>query len=276
MTIPNLPTDNLYKFIALTGIFLFLFAIIYPEYRRQEISNEMTLIDGEISKLDLEKEKIKDKQKEIKNQIDKLDKQCNCGSKSIVNDSVIVRTVILDGSKELLDLSSSIDQLVEEWKDLHRQLISKMIDIVTREKVLINKQTEINDYQKEANTYIPVSLIISVVGFMTWYEKTQSIQDKLLKEQYKEFISNEYCQSCGIYLNHQDFYSLLDKENKRKTRYCITCYQNGEFSEPDMTFEQMKKRVKERCLKLGFSKFQTYIYLLRLKNLFRWQKNFKW
>lgn len=276
MTIPNLPTDNLYKFIALTGIFLFLFAIIYPEYRHQEISNEMTLIDGEISKLDLEKEKIKDKQKELKNQIERLDKECNCGTKSIVNDSVIIRTVILDGSKELLDLSNSIDQLVEQWKDLNRQLSSKMIDIITREKVLINKQKEINDYQKEAETYIPISLIISFIGFIAWYEKTQSIQDKLLKEQYQEYLSNAYCQSCGIYLKHQDFYASLDKEEQRKTKYCTTCYKDGIFIEPDLTYEQMKKRVKERCLKLGFNKFQTFIYLLRLKKLFRWQKNFKW
>lgn len=276
MTIPNLPTDNLYKFVALTGIFLFLFTTIYPEYKYQEISNEMTLIDGEISKLDFEKTKIKEKQKELKNKVDRLDQQCNCGTKSIVNDSIIIRTIILDGSKELLELSSSIDQLVEQWSDLNRQLSIKMIDIITRQKILLNKQKEIQKYQDEADIYTPLSFILAFIGFFSWYHKTQSIQDNLLKEQYQEFLSNAYCQSCGIYLKHQDFYFSLDKDEQRKIKYCATCYQDGKFVEPDLTYAQMKKRVKERCLGLGFNKFQTFLYLLRLKSLFRWQKNFKW
>ncbi len=30
MNIPNLPTDNLYKFMALSGLFIFILSMFYP------------------------------------------------------------------------------------------------------------------------------------------------------------------------------------------------------------------------------------------------------
>jgi hypothetical protein len=32
----------------------------------------------------------------------------------------------------------------------------------------------------------------------------------------------------------------IEKDGTKSTQYCKYCYQNGEFTEPDLTFEQMK------------------------------------
>ena len=276
MTIPNLPTDNLYKFIALTGVLFFLFANVYPKYKHQEISGDLITIDGDILKLDIEKQKISDKKEELRKQIMDLDHRCNCGSKSIINDSVIIRSKIIDGPQNLIDLSKSIDTLISQWQELKLQFVSKQIDIITKEKILNKKLQDIIDYQNEADTFIPISVFIIFLGFISWYNKTQKIQDNILKEQFKEFITNEHCQSCGIYLKNQDFYFSLEKSEQKKIKYCDKCYQGGAFTEVDLNYQQMKERVKKRCKELGFSKLQTYFYLLRLKNLHRWENNFKW
>ena len=50
MNVPNLPTDNLYKFIALTGIVLFLVALIYPEYKDAQLKDAIALYNAEVNK----------------------------------------------------------------------------------------------------------------------------------------------------------------------------------------------------------------------------------
>ncbi|MGN6280357.1 hypothetical protein [Frateuria sp.] len=44
MNLPTLPTDNLYKFMALAGIVLMLFSVVYPFQRLQEL--EIRAIDS--------------------------------------------------------------------------------------------------------------------------------------------------------------------------------------------------------------------------------------
>ena len=67
MNIPNLPTDNLYKFIALTGVVLFLTFLIYPSFRAIELNEKIYLIDAESRKLDIESSNLEIKRNEVGN-----------------------------------------------------------------------------------------------------------------------------------------------------------------------------------------------------------------
>jgi len=49
------------------------------------------------------------------------------------------------------------------------------------------------------------------------------------------------CQSCGIVLGEKNRGSERDGDPSPK--YCTTCYQNGEFTEPDLTFEEMIEKT---------------------------------
>jgi len=274
LNVPNFPTDNLYKFIAISGIVLLLVAVFYPVYRRTEIRDEITLYNSEIKKLSIEESKAKIKLYEIKNDLNELEANANI-SKSTVNDSVISRVRILNGKKEIVDLSHKIDRLVYEWKDINREIELKSIEINTKSKLIDDKNLDIEEFDTAANILGPFSIFVMILGFLLWYTKTQKLQDKVLAEQAGKYLEDQYCQSCGMILRLQpNYFNFSDLE--KKSIYCNNCYSKDEFTEPDLTLEEMKAKVKERCKDLKFGKLKTIVIVSRLYELERWKDKFSW
>ena len=54
MNIPNLPTDNLYKFIALVGLIIVLLCSIIPVLNMYKVFNNIYMIETEVGKINLE------------------------------------------------------------------------------------------------------------------------------------------------------------------------------------------------------------------------------
>lgn len=53
--------------------------------------------------------------------------------------------------------------------------------------------------------------------------------------------------------------------------YCSHCYQGGKFTNPDMTIDQMKERVKGKLKELGFPGFIAGIFTRNIPKLERWR-----
>ena len=51
-----------------------------------------------------------------------------------------------------------------------------------------------------------------------------------------------YCNSCGKPMVKGDYGTNKDHTENRD--YCNECYQNGEFTEPDITLEEM---IEKKC-----------------------------
>lgn len=276
MNLPNLPTDNLYKFIALTGVILLVISIFYPEYQRKTLRDEIEVYNGEVRKLNLEKTKSKEKQNELKKRIELLDEKSNCDCKSIVNDSIIVRTKIIEGPKELVELSSEIDRLIEEYSQLNREFDLKSLEVSTKLALINNKENDLLEINEATDFFGPFSFFIAFIGFLLWYEKTQKFQDKVLKEQAVQYLNSDFCQSCGMRLSNQKDYHKISNDLKKQMAYCQTCYTDGEFTEPDLTLKEMKAKVAERCKELGYNKIITFLLTRRIDNLERWRDKFQW
>jgi len=54
MNLPQLPTDNLYKFIALSGLLISGFVYFYKEYVLDEIKTDLFLIETQVGQLEIE------------------------------------------------------------------------------------------------------------------------------------------------------------------------------------------------------------------------------
>lgn len=273
MNIPNIPTDNLYKFIALTGVVLFLISTFYPDYQEDKIKEDIIIFNGEVQKLNLESSNEKRKLKYIKEKVEKLEKEADCDCSSIINDVVIQRTRVLDGPKELLELSNQIDELVEEYLEINKDLELKAIDIsVAREKIDF-KENNLLELRELSDSLNSVSLFLTVIGFLLWYNKTQKHQDRTQKEQSESSQNSDLCQSCGL-----NFKNQLNYTSSRKSEqiYCETCFKDGEFTEPELTIEQMRERIKNRCTELKINRLYRFILIERLDNLKRWRKKFTW
>ncbi len=50
------------------------------------------------------------------------------------------------------------------------------------------------------------------------------------------------CQSCGMPMMKQELFGT-ESDGSKSTDYCIRCYSDGSFTEPDITMEQMIEKV---------------------------------
>ncbi|NQX70977.1 hypothetical protein HQN90_33075 [Paenibacillus alba] len=78
------------------------------------------------------------------------------------------------------------------------------------------------------------------------------------------------CQSCGMPLARDEQGGGTEKNGVKSTVYCSHCYQDGEFTLPDMTVQQMKERVKQKLIEFGFPKFLTGLFTRNIHKLKRW------
>lgn len=47
-----------------------------------------------------------------------------------------------------------------------------------------------------------------------------------------------FCQSCGMPLSQQEFFGT-EADSSKNQKYCIYCYKDGQFTQPDASLEQM-------------------------------------
>jgi len=63
-----------------------------------------------------------------------------------------------------------------------------------------------------------------------------------------------------------------EKDGSRKKYYCKYCYQNGQFTEPHLTLEEMKTNVKGRMEAMNMNADVVDLTVSSLPNLKRWRK----
>jgi hypothetical protein len=54
LPVPTLPTDNLYKFMALSGLAIIIFSLVFPMIRISEIKLKMVEVETQLAVLHIE------------------------------------------------------------------------------------------------------------------------------------------------------------------------------------------------------------------------------
>ena len=120
----------------------------------------------------------------------------------------------------------------------------------------------------KTTTFI-IGLMLVILGLFELY-RIQKIQDELLLRQLGEKEKYyPYCQSCGKNFTSMREYGKRNDGTKNKA-FCSECFENGFFREPDITFEEIKKRaiIETKDKKQLF--FKTKL-IVKLENLERWK-----
>jgi hypothetical protein len=91
------------------------------------------------------------------------------------------------------------------------------------------------------------------------YTKMQSMESKRI------------CQSCSMPLSDPELFGT-GKDGSRKKHYCKYCYENGQFTDPHITLEEMKTRVRDKMEEMKMDADTIGISLNSLPNLKRWRK----
>jgi hypothetical protein len=152
MNLPEyIPTDNLYKFIAIFGLIIFVLAIIYPRKALNELYLQGLEIHGQIKIIELQKDSI---EKKIES-LTLLDKRMFEEREECLKDSFNLQLK----TQELDNLNERNCYLVKEHKS----------------------------YLKYSCAGIIIGIIMIFLGFTLWYFRLQVYQDKIIKKEASEY-----------------------------------------------------------------------------------------
>lgn len=79
-----------------------------------------------------------------------------------------------------------------------------------------------------------------------------------------------FCQSCGMPLSKDEKGGGTNADGTLSTEYCSRCYAGGEFTQPDMTVDQMIDLVRGKMKAMHFPGFVTNYFVKDIPNLKRW------
>lgn len=88
-----------------------------------------------------------------------------------------------------------------------------------------------------------------------------------MEKQYKQ------CQSCGMPLKRDPEKGGTNADGSKSQMYCSYCYQNGEFTSPEInTPEKMQVFCIEKMKEQGMPKFVAWVFTRCIPKLERWKK----
>ena len=80
------------------------------------------------------------------------------------------------------------------------------------------------------------------------------------------------CQSCGMPLGSDPAGGGTNIDGTKSNEYCGYCYQNGRFTEPHITCEQMAAKVQVIMKdKFWMPGFVSWLFVRNLPSLKRWR-----
>lgn len=79
-----------------------------------------------------------------------------------------------------------------------------------------------------------------------------------------------FCQSCGMPLSKDEQGGGTEKDGSKSIEYCSRCYQSGEFTDPDITVDQMVEKVRGKMKQMHFPGFVTNYFVKDIPKLKRW------
>lgn len=82
--------------------------------------------------------------------------------------------------------------------------------------------------------------------------------------------NTSYCQSCSMPLDGPELWGT-EKDGSKNREYCKFCYQDGAFTNPGLTLEEMKTRMISRMDADELPPDILEAAINRLPHLKRWQ-----
>ena len=143
MVFYSLPHDNLYKFVALSGIALLLISIPYPLGKLDELAMQLAELEGQVSVLAV-------KRNQLKNETTTLNQ----------------------------DPSSFSDAVARLHKAQELEIAAAELDAKLRQ--VESSVTRINSYKLYFSFGAGIGSVLALFGFFLWYWRIQRHQDKKL------------------------------------------------------------------------------------------------
>jgi hypothetical protein len=79
------------------------------------------------------------------------------------------------------------------------------------------------------------------------------------------------CQSCGMPFSRDEQGGGTENDGSKSSKYCSHCYENGSFTLPHITVDEMKERVKSKVVEFGMPRFIAGFFTRKIHKLERWK-----
>lgn len=83
--------------------------------------------------------------------------------------------------------------------------------------------------------------------------------------------NKHFCQSCSMPMDTTDLWGT-EKDGSKNSDYCRYCYQNGAFTNPGLTLEEMKEHMMKKMENVNLPEDIVEVAISRLPYLKRWAK----
>ena len=80
-----------------------------------------------------------------------------------------------------------------------------------------------------------------------------------------------FCQSCGMPLSKDAKGGGTEADGRKSAEYCSHCYQDGKFTNPEITADQMVTLVQGKLKEMHFPGFLAKKFTKDIPNLKRWK-----
>lgn len=218
--LPNVPTDSLYKFIALFGLILFGFGLWYPWQRFaaaeagiRETNKSQDLVRIRINRNNVRVDRLAEQLKaksavlrERKKRLDEVDAALDSKRQALFEalDRVKSKSDVDNAKSQSDALTSEVDLLMAQMRDLvdalsklnaeHAIVITDFEDVTdemaSESAKLKASTTELEAFNEQANLWLVfmigfcfVGLVMIFAGFRLWYVRIQVHQDAILRKQ---------------------------------------------------------------------------------------------
>jgi len=81
-----------------------------------------------------------------------------------------------------------------------------------------------------------------------------------------------YCQSCGMPLSKDEKGGGTEADGRKSNQYCSHCYAGGQFTDPDLTADQMVEKVRGKMKAMHIPGFLAKSFTKDIPTLGRWAK----
>ncbi|MBY0121530.1 zinc ribbon domain-containing protein [Bacillus sp. S/N-304-OC-R1] len=78
------------------------------------------------------------------------------------------------------------------------------------------------------------------------------------------------CQSCSMPIKNVEDRGT-ERNQEKSLMFCKHCYQEGEYTQKNISVEDMKEFVKDKCIEMGVPKFLAGMFVRNLDKLERWK-----
>lgn len=180
MEIPNIPTDNLYKFKAISGIALIIFILTSILYLQKDKYSNLIEIAKESDFYKIDSLRTSDSIYYY-NAILAIEKISFLQKYNIQYDSISKRKPILN--QPSIDKVERILLIEQKIKELKNKIVLKKTQINVKSKTENSKELLLKIIYVFLFALLIFGIFLSSSGFYQWYNRTQKYYDKKLKKE---------------------------------------------------------------------------------------------